>query len=209
MLIDIFIYMTLAVYFESVIPSQYGSPKHPLFFLKPCIKPMKYVYLKFNAIFIYFGFMDKDSHRDNWFFQYFFSDSSSSSSSFFEQFRNENVSSEAEEEVINHMGDPYVNIHSLVKEYHSSSSSSIPSFLTSSLFKLLNILIEILNFMNFCGVFTKLNSTSNSSKVKRRAVDGLSLNLWPGQVTCLLGHNGNFSYSIFLQYIFMYTFDVL
>jgi hypothetical protein len=199
MLIDIFLYLGLAFYFETVMPSQYGSPKHPLFFLSPFQQVWRFLRdkcLHDNSI------EGNDHHAKKKSkntmkplpFQKLNNESSSSSSSGARTgglgFIHSSSSSETEqEEVSSQLGNPYVTISNLVKEY-SSNVNSTASF--SFLFYIPTLFYDWL-VVRSCGWYPAVTVTGGgevTSSNKRRAVDGLNMKLWPGQVTCLLGHNG-------------------
>ena len=187
-------YLLLAAYLETVAPAQHGSPRHPLFFLQPLWKVAER-----GAKWLFGGVLglntevsspertammvkgDGDANEDD-------EDdhgirriesatsatqldrqlhpSSSAIGSKLKHSHNNNRKDEEPMPAI--MGAPAVTITNLVKDYHSTSSSS-------------------------------------RKHKKRPAVDGLSLELWAGQVTCLLGHNGagELSYIDFILHSFM------
>jgi ABC-type glutathione transport system ATPase component len=116
------------------------------------------------------------------------------------------------EPVSTSMGPPAVCILNLMKDYHASSSSSTMEAAAVLWGKFCHAVANV-----FSKVWTKASgeqqelpmenrhadqpyiapsaqpSTPRSARAKKRrrpAVNGLSLDLWAGQVTCLLGHNG-------------------
>jgi len=147
MAFDGVLYLLLAAYFDAVVPSQFGSPRHPLFFLSPLkIRLMKVLRLCGLA---------------------------ENSCKVAPVLRPSNPSSrnQAEEEPISSLiGAPAVIIRELVKDYHKESM--LWKFVAS--------------------LFRARGATGDNSNLDHptRAVDGLNLNLWPNQVTTLLGHNG-------------------
>ncbi len=118
MAFDAVFYLILAWYFESVLPTQFGAPRHPLFFLSPLMRPFNY--FRTDVKTVPTSVANPQSLEDG-------------------------------EPVSALMGEPAVRVIDLVKDYGSSYFGSSKS---------------------------------------RPAVDGLNFDLFAGQVTCLLGHNG-------------------
>ena len=142
MLLDTAWYLIFAAYLEAVAPSQYGSPKHPLFFLSflrtPCQRLLAHCGVKDPWAVNEVALLPTSEGR-----------------------------SADEEPVSDLMGEPAVRVANLIKNYHP------PSVISQALSAVWN------------G-----GRTSKAEASSVRAVDGLNLELWSGQVTCLLGHNG-------------------
>ena len=186
-------YLALAAYLETVAPAQHGSPRHPLFFLQP---PLRALLRGSASLAAALGFPAAARRLAP-------SAAVASSGSWAESAAAGAGGAAAasgdhpgggggggsgrqdEEPVPALMGAPAVAIAGLVKDYGSAASSGADG----SAWGALGVAVQGLFCGGHGGGRQRLPASLPPPR-KRPAVDGLSLDLWAGQVTCLLGHNG-------------------
>ena len=172
MVFDSFLYLTLAAYLETVAPTEHGSPRHPLFFLQPLWRKVA------TGIAFLLSSLGYPAAARR------LAPSASVAPPHVALPGDEAAHGSAgvhgardEEPVPAMMGAPAVTIDGLVKDYHHSTLNCFSD-------------LAIFIWTAVGPFFGSARSQSRSPARPRAAVDGLTLSLWPGQVTCLLGHNG-------------------
>ena len=185
MALDSFLYLVLAAYIDAVAPTQHGSPRHPLFFLAPLGPPLLALLASAGSA---------DSAITRWLKEQMDPSPAAgenpciTTSSAFEgeERRDEEHVSWVD------MGGPSVRVTNLVKDYHASHGAieGTVRFISLCCQQAAVIFIEVVTSLVTQRIPSFQCEASQAKKRTKRAVDGLNLDLWAGQVTCLLGHNG-------------------
>jgi ABC-type multidrug transport system ATPase subunit len=174
MAMDSFAYLVLAAYIDMVAPTQHGSPRHPLFFLAPFGPSLLALvtYLGFGSSAYAQWLRDKIDPPSTRGF------ASAETSPFAAEHRDEEDVSWVD------MGAPSVRVTDLIKDYHPTNGT------VGKAITLVAMRIRSLSCWMLGRTPGATGAATKTNRKPMRAVDGLSIDLWAGQVTCLLGHNG-------------------
>jgi len=213
MAVDSVVYLVLAVYLEAVLPTQYGSPRHPLFFLSPLLSALAGAARTFTPAYVIVP-EEADAEEEEEEEEAVAVVARAEVGPFSAKAKaamagmaggggggGEGESSgrprhqltEIEPVDKKILGPPAVRIVELVKDYRAPSPMGAALGVVGNAVAATAVFLLRLLFRPWLSEQQREENEEKGSKKRRQrrpAVDGLSLDLWPGQVTCLLGHNG-------------------